>query len=215
MNQLAIYKGLSIEKKANELKSQLGGRIFAFPVNEQDPFSKYAVTMYNEKWITYPNSLDISEAADGIKILLETLEEEGHDADYGRNVRFISYQAQIDAPNVTIHRLKKDTSNYSVAPLEDPDFKKRDEEGDYLITARGLIRWTYFEMVEEKNPKAIQFMNEYYKLLATKRYGKTAAAIKQEVRQMNKDEATRWIEHTYARYITDDMEVLDLMNKLK
>jgi hypothetical protein len=208
MNQL-----MAIEQNAEELKKQLGGRIFAFPVNEQDPFSKYAVTMYTEeKWITYPNSLDISEAAAGINLLLETLEKEGHDADYGRNVRFVSYQAQVDAPNVTMRRLKKEVRT---GLAKDIDFipKENGAEG-YHISARGLIKFSYYSMIDDKLPKAIQFMDSYYNLLATRKYGKTAAAIKQEIRRMNKNEATKWIEQTYARYITDDMEVMDLMNGL-
>ncbi|ADG05887.1 hypothetical protein Btus_1156 [Kyrpidia tusciae DSM 2912] len=34
-----------IEKKAEFLRQQLGGLIFAFPINEEDPYPRYAVTL--------------------------------------------------------------------------------------------------------------------------------------------------------------------------
>lgn len=81
-----------------------------------------------------------------------------------------------------------------------------------IISARGLLKFSYIEMVDEKNPKASRFMNEYYKLLATRKYGKTAVAIKQEVRKMSKDQAFRWLEQTFEKYVHDDMEIMNFLN---
>lgn len=69
-------------------------------------------------------------------------------------------------------------------------------------------------MVNDNNPKSILFMNEYYKLLAMRKYGKTAAAIKQEVHEMGKDQAFRWLEQTYKKFIYNDMEIINILNNL-
>lgn len=53
-------------------------------------------------------------------------------------------------------------------------------EDSFNVTARGLIKFSYFLMIDDKLPNAIIFMDRYYQLLAMKRYGKTAAAIKRE-----------------------------------
>ena len=198
-----------IEEKAAVLRQELGGNIFGFPINEDDPHSKYAVAMYNgEKIVAFPTALNITEAAAGILEILNSLKDEGLDADYTRNVRLISYSAQINAPNVTMRRLKKE--NRTKGLEEGVDVHKTDD--GYNFSARGIIKFSYYSMIDEKLPKAIEFMNKYYQLLSMKRYGKTAAAIKQEVKRMTKDETTTWIETTYKKYISDDFEVFELMN---
>lgn len=203
---------IEIEKRAENIRQQLGGKIFAFPIKEDDPYSKYAVAMYTgKKFITYPNLMTIEEAAAGIRLTLKAFEQEGWDADYDQNVRFVSYDAQVNAPSVTMRRLKKENISKLIYQ-EGVDFHKKDGEEDFLISARGLLKWTYIEMVDEGNPKAVQFMNEYYKLLSMRRYGKTAAAIRQEVRRLTKDEAIKWIERTYKHYVRDDLEVINIMN---
>ena len=58
-------------------------------------------------------------------------------------------------------------------------------------------------------------MVEFYQLLAMRKYGKTVAAIKQEVRRMGKDQAIKWIEQTHKKYIHDDMEIMNIFNRLK
>lgn len=69
-------------------------------------------------------------------------------------------------------------------------------------------------MVDDHLPIAAQFMDEYYKLLAMKRYGKKVAAIKREVRQMGKNQAIKWIEQTYRIFIKDAMDIFNIMNNL-
>lgn len=204
-----------IEETAETLKSQVGGTIFAFPIDDRDPFSKYAVTMYTgEEYKTFPDTLVFEEAADGVAQLLEGLKENGFDADYERNVRFVSYEAQVNAPSVTMRRLKKGPYLQRTGYLnEGVDIVPTDD--GYDISARGLIKFSYLQMIDDKTPKAALFMDEYYKLLAMRKYGKTAAAIKQEVRRMDKDEAVKWIERSYTKYIHDDMEVMNIMQTIK
>lgn len=204
-----------IQEKAKVIRGQQGGRIFGFPIHEEDPYSPYAVVVFwGGMYHVYPEAKDISFAALGVKTVLEQLQKHGEDVNFERDVRLISYQAQIDAPNVVMRRLKKE--NVTRPLLEKGvDVMEHDElPGEHLFSGRGLLKWTYIEMVDEKNPKAIQFMNEYYKLLAMRKYGKTAAAIRQEVRRMPKDEAIEWIEKTYKRYISDSREIINIMNFL-
>ena len=58
-------------------------------------------------------------------------------------------------------------------------------------------------------------MDKYYQLLATRKYGKTAAAIKQEVRKMSKDQVVGWLEQTYEKYVHDGMEIMSFLDILK
>ena len=201
--------------KAKQLKEQLGGTIFSFPLEEDNPFSPYAIVMCVEgQCFPYPDACDISEAASGIFILLEEMKKSGMDADYQRNVRLISYQAQMDAPSTIMRKLKKE--NVSKPFLsEGKDFKKGIEGEDEQISARGLLKISYLQMMEEINLKASQFMNRYYQLLATRKYGKTAAAIRQEVHKMTKDQVLGWLDLTFEKYVHDDMEVMSLLDILK
>lgn len=78
------------------------------PIEEDNPFSAYAVVVYMEGiYIVYPESTNISGAAAGVLEILDIFKAEGLPADYNENVRLVSYQAQMDAPNVTMRRLKK------------------------------------------------------------------------------------------------------------
>jgi hypothetical protein len=201
-------------ERAKQFRQQLGGTIFAFPIEEENPFSAYSVVMYaDKKYFSYPDATDISMAAAGVLIILEELKKIGQDADYKRNVRLISHQAQMDAPSTVMHRLKKE--NVSKPIYKEEDVSEGSEETGQLISARGVLKFSYLAMVDDKLPKAAEFLDEYYKLLAMRKYGKTAAAIKQEVRKMGKDQAIDWIEQTYKKYIHDDMEIMNIFADLK
>lgn len=209
----------AIEKKAAELREQHGGTIFVFPIKEDDPFSKYVFTFYlGKKFTTYPQYMSINEAASNILETLNTLKENGYDSDYERNVRMITYEAQVNAPDVTMRRLKN--SGHFIKKNDKPTGYLQEgidvfsTDDGYNFSAKGLIKFTYLSMVDDDLPKAHQFMDKYYKLLAMRRYGKTSVAIKHEVRKMNKDQAIQWIEKTYKQYIHDDMEVSNILNSL-
>ncbi|WP_407308786.1 hypothetical protein [Desulfosporosinus sp. SB140] len=95
-------------EKAKQLRKELGGTIFAFPLEEDNPFSPYGVVVFaGGQYFAYPNATDISEAAAGVLTILEEMKKHGFDTDYERNVRLISYQAQMDAPSVPMRRLRK------------------------------------------------------------------------------------------------------------
>ncbi|AQZ46074.1 hypothetical protein [Paenibacillus larvae] len=206
------YKRLATER-AKQIKKELGGKIFAFPINDKDPFSKYAIVVYEGgTYHVYPEAEDISTAAIGIKVTLEQYQRNGENLDYDRDVRFISYVAQMDAPDVRMRRLKK--MQDSSKSLLQEDFDVTETEEGRAFSGRGIVKFSYLSAIEDKLPKAIKFMDEYYKLLATRKYGKTAAAIKQEVRRMTKDEAIRWIERTYRSYVNDDTEVIGMCQRL-
>lgn len=199
--------------RAKQYRENLGGTIFAFPIQEDDPFSSYAIVMYaGGQYFAYPNATDISEAASGILILLEEMKKSGMDADYERNVRLISLQVQMDAPSTTMRRLKK--GNISKPFFNGDDYTEASAEAEDMISARGLLKLSYLQVVDEKNSKASQFMDKYYQLLASRKYGKTAAAIKQEVRKMGKDQVCGWLEQTFKKYVHDDMEVMNFLGSL-
>lgn len=93
---------------AKSLREQLGGTIFSFPIEADNPFSPYAVVVYAEgKYFVYPEATDISEAATGVLTILEEFKKIGMAKDYNKDVRMITYQPQMDAPSVTMRRLKR------------------------------------------------------------------------------------------------------------
>lgn len=212
MNQLK-QRAIS---KAKQLRQELGGTIFAFPVEEHNQFSEYVVVMYaGGTYHIFPHTNIINDAAIGVMTALEEMKKNGYAINYEKDVRFISYESQMNAPDVTMRRLKKQTNRKPTMQESEDYYKKGVSEEDYSFSARGIIKFSYLAMVDDDLPKGAQFMNEYYKLLAMRKYGKTAAAIKQEVRRMNKDEAIGWIERTYKKYIRDDMEIFNIMQLLK
>lgn len=103
---MKIYKQNAI-KKAKDLRKRVGGTIFAFPINEKDPQSKYAVVVYaGGKYHVYPSASDISEAGVGIRTILEEFKKIGYPVNYEKDVRFVTYEAQVNAPDVTMKRLR-------------------------------------------------------------------------------------------------------------
>lgn len=86
---------------------------------------------------------------------------------------------------------------------------------EILLKARGVVKMCYFSMVDDKSPKAEIFMNEYYKLLATRKYGKSVTAISGEVERMDKEKAVEWINKTYEQFIYNDMEIYTILKSLK
>ncbi|ASS66522.1 hypothetical protein [Paenibacillus sp. RUD330] len=202
-----------IEKRAISYREQLGGNVIVFPIDELNPISLYAVCIHDgKKFFVYEKPVPVEEAAAYIKVFLEALEAEGLDSDYSRNVRFISSEAQMKG-HVTLRRLnKEDERRRQALQRHDEDFQE-DGQGGKLISARGLIMVSYRMMVEEKNPGATEFMNNFFRLLENRRYGKTAAAIKQEVRRMSVIERDEWINKIYSspRFIHSAEEIFALM----
>lgn len=93
---------------AKNLRQQLGGTIFAFPIEPDNPFSTYAVVVYAEgQYFVYPEATDITDAAAGVLAVLEEFKKVGIAKDYNTDVRMIIHKAQLDAPSVTMRRLKR------------------------------------------------------------------------------------------------------------
>lgn len=210
-----------VKEKAKTLKETFGGIIFAFPLVENNPYSKYAISYYTgEQFVTFPDELNVSEVAAGIIEIMETLNKVGMNIDYDNDVRFMLHDAQINAPDVTMRKLKKEGVYQSrTEPLlkEKEDIITRTDTGeeDYYFTPIGIVKFSYLSMIDDKMPKAIEFMDGFYKLLAMNKYGKTSAAIKQEVRRKGKVEGIEWIEKVYKKYIKDDYAIHRLMSSLK
>lgn len=199
---------------AKALRERAGGMIFAFPIEEDNPFSKYAVVVYMAEaghYHVYPNAVDISVAASGVFTIMDLFKKEGIDIDYERDVRLVSYEAQINAPSTVMWPFRKELQKYNTPKRS---FNSPKDDGEILLYAQGVLKLTYAAMIDENNPKATWFMNEYYKLLAMRKYGKTASAIRQEVRKMSKGEAMNWIDRTYKRYIHDDTEIMKLLGMI-
>lgn len=95
-------------KTAKAIREQLGGTIFAFPIEPDNPFSTYAVVVYADgKYFVYPEATDITDAAAGVKVILEEFKKIGMAKDYNTDVRMVTFKAQMDAPSVVMRRLKR------------------------------------------------------------------------------------------------------------
>ncbi|PGS69045.1 hypothetical protein COC69_26120 [Bacillus cereus] len=202
----------AIQEEAKRYQKECGGEIFVFPIEEENPQSLYAVVVYaGEAFHVFSEAVTVEDAAIGVQIILECFEKEGMKKEYSEVVRFITGEAQLNAPHVTMRRLKKE-NKFVPVPNECDYF----EQGDgYALSARGVLKYTYIAMVQEQLPKAIQFMNKYYRLLATRGYGKSVAGIKKEVNRMSEDEAIGWLERTYEKYFGNGNEIMNIMNSLK
>ena len=100
-------------EKAKEIRKKTGGFIFGFPISEDDPFSEYAVVVYaGSKYHVYPKASDISLAATGIVTIIEEFRKIGTKVKFEKDVRLVSYDAQINAPDVTMRRLRNGNGNY-------------------------------------------------------------------------------------------------------
>lgn len=96
-----------IIRKTKKLMDELGGTIFAFPVEEENPFSKYAVVVYaGGKYHVYPEAGNISLAATGVLTIIEEFNKIGKRVTYQKDARLISHSAQINASDVTMRRLR-------------------------------------------------------------------------------------------------------------
>ncbi|MBB6692336.1 hypothetical protein H7B90_13070 [Cohnella xylanilytica] len=211
---------MTIEQMAREMQQRLGGKIFVFPIRDGDPFSHYAIAIDvgAGQFKMYEDSFSINEAAACLLTLIDSLKSEGFEVEYERDVRFVSYGAQMNAPDVTMRRIRNTPGAFKPSSQlmeKGADVRPNPEDPEgVLLSARGILKFCLLEMMD-KNPKGALFMGEYFKLLASRRYGKTAAAIKQEVRRMSKHEAVQWAERTYTRYISNDRDIMDIFQRLR
>lgn len=206
--------------KAQDIRAQRGGTIFSFPIREEDPTSPYAVVVFTGGMFhVYPEAENIQVAAIGVQTLLEEMKERGYSKDYETDVRFWSYEAQLNAPDVTMRRIKKVMERPTAGNPCDWDYQPKGGsastgEEDYEVSGRGALKLAFAEMRETNHHAATELVNEYFKLLSMRRYGKTAAAIKQEVRRMSTADAMKWIDKTFKRYMGDGSEIISIFNRL-
>ncbi len=209
----------TIEAQAKEYRDRVGGHFFVFPVEPDNPRSKYAFAMYDGKqYHIYGEAMDVEEAAASLKMAIEAYEEVFKTkVEWDRDVRFISTETQVNSDSVTMRRLRNSgeyrTPEQTRYLVDGVDVTKNDSiDGGYAFSARGLIKFMYLESGD--TPKAAAFMDKYYQLLGMRKYGATASHIKREVKRMSKDDAVTWIEKTYTKYIHDDMEIFNIMQGL-
>jgi hypothetical protein len=96
-----------IIEKARLLRKQVGGFILGFPIEDENPFSEYAVVVYEQgKYFVFPQANNLQLAAVGINTLINSYEKTGKKIKFKRDVRLISYEAQINAPDITTRRIR-------------------------------------------------------------------------------------------------------------
>lgn len=94
-------------KRAKRIKKDSGGKVFAFPIDRDDPFSKYVLVLdLGVEFNVFPEKLDITEVAQCIFEAIQIFERNGFKISYEEDVRFVVYEAQMNAPSVTMRRLR-------------------------------------------------------------------------------------------------------------
>ena len=103
----------SLIEMAKRIRKTHGGTILSFAIEKDNPSSSYAVVVYaGGKYFVYPEATDISTAALGVLTIMEEFKKIGQDVDYERDVRLLSYQAQMDAPSTVMRTLRKSSKFY-------------------------------------------------------------------------------------------------------
>ncbi|NLJ94057.1 MAG: hypothetical protein GX326_00980 [Clostridiaceae bacterium] len=109
MNKKTIKKA---KKTALGMQKNMGGIIFAFPIDEDDPFSKFVLVVdVGTKFDVFPELFDITEVANGILEMINIFKRNGIEVLYERDVRFAFYEAQKNAPSITMKKLR-DINNF-------------------------------------------------------------------------------------------------------
>lgn len=104
--------------------------------------------------------------------------------------------------------VKSGSFNYC-QPAPIPDAIPGEGE-EMLLSARGVLLFSYLTWKEERTKPAQRFMMRYCQLLASRGYGKGAAQIFNDMDKMDKDSGCEWIRETYQKYTHNDEEVIAL-----
>lgn len=93
---------------AKDIQRECGGKIFAFPIEPDNPHSKYALVMdVGGNFKAFDKPMDVEEEAEGVLYLINLFNEENIKCTYEEDVRFIFYEAQRNAPSISMRKLKK------------------------------------------------------------------------------------------------------------
>lgn len=88
-------KECEVIKKAKEIAKNTGGKIFAFPVENDNPFSQFAlVVRISGKYMVFDDLLDMRGVAQGILETRKMLNKNGIKTNYDKDVRFVLYEPQ-------------------------------------------------------------------------------------------------------------------------
>lgn len=81
-------------------------RKFAFPVEEENAFSKYAVVVNTGKTLElFSEELSVEEAAESILEIINMFERNGIKTTYEKDVKFIFYDEQMKSTSRIMKRL--------------------------------------------------------------------------------------------------------------
>lgn len=95
------------KKKTKELLNKIGGKIFVFPIKEEDPFSKFVISVsVGDEIIVFSELVDIVDAATGVLVMRELLEKNNIYTNYERDVRFVVHEPQKNASSITMKKLR-------------------------------------------------------------------------------------------------------------
>ena len=88
-----------------------------------------------------------------------------------------------------------------------------DGREEVMYSAEGVAVLCFLAWREDWKPKARQFLEGYFRILANRRYGKGVSQIFEEVEAMGVSEGCDWIEATFKKYLNQS-DIVNLMNGL-
>ncbi len=103
-----------------------------------------------------------------------------------------------------------------IAPSQEPMTRTMiiDGKEEVMLSARGLMLFSFYAWRDDRKPNGKQFLKEYCRLLATRKYGGTASEIFKALEAMSKDEGAAWMQHTFDQYM-GDYDIVGLFQGLK
>lgn len=157
---------------------------------------------------------NLNEAAQRAKVTLEIFQKElgeifDPDEVIGITGEALEVNRRYDIASAQFFKdVKSGAFNYC-QPAPIPDVMPGDGE-EMLLSARGVLLFSYLTWNEERTEPAKKFMMRYCQLLASRGYGKGATQIFDDMDKMDKDSGCEWIRKTYEKYTHNDEEVIAL-----
>jgi hypothetical protein len=85
---------------------------------------------------------------------------------------------------------------------------------ELLLTGKGVLKLLIIAYKEDSLPKGELGIDELCKMLALRKYGKGAKAIKRDIDKMDMPEAMNWISRIWEKHVTGN-DMIELFNRIQ
>lgn len=156
--------------------------------------------------------LDFSTAVSYAGMLLDMInQQQGTNYEIGKVLQVSTGDLETGArQDIGAARVLHDamSEGYRLSTLPGPDVRK-DENGEYLISARGVVLLCLSSWKTDKNEKAWSCLRRYCEYISA--HGRKGGATKAllELDGLSREDGVRWIKKTYARHVRDDISLVN------